>query len=289
MHWLNKEMNGRLTIALEVFEDKYPKKFLHQLVSSQLDMDRLDYLRRDSFFSGVTEGAVGVERIIKMLDVINDQLVVEAKGIYSVEKFLIARRLMYWQVYLHKTVVVAEQILIKMLQRARELTHSGIDLFATPSLKFFLINDVVLDDFTANESAKTPSEALVHFSNLDDSDIMISAKIWQKHDDPVLSKLARMIVNRKLLRIELRGKPFEPEKIELLRQNVLSTDPSLVQFIDYFVFSDSVSNSTYSSHDDSIKILYNNGDLIDLDNASDILNTQTLSTEVKKYFLCYPK
>jgi len=289
MHWLNKEMNGRLTLALEVFEDKYPKKFLHQLVSSQLDMDRLDYLRRDSFFSGVTEGAVGVERIIKMLDVINDQLVVEAKGIYSVENFLIARRLMYWQVYLHKTVVVAEQILIKMLQRARELTSDGIDVFATPSLKYFLMHDVVLGDFIAYESAKSPSEALVHFSNLDDSDIMIAAKVWQTHSDPVLSKLAWMIVNRKLLRIELRGKPFEPEKIDLLRQNVISTNPSLAKHIDYFVFSDSVSNSTYSSHDDSIKILYNNGDLIDLDYASDILNTQTLSTEVKKYFLCYPK
>lgn len=289
MHWLNKEMKGRLTLAIAVFEDKYPKKFLHQLVSSQLDMDRLDYLRRDSFFSGVTEGAVGVERIIKMLDVIDDQLVVEAKGIYSVEKFLIARRLMYWQVYLHKTVVVAEQILIKMLQRARELAHDGINVFATPSFKYFLMNDVVLGDFIASDSAKSPSEALVHFSNLDDSDIMISAKIWQKHDDPVLSKLAWMIVNRRLLRIELRGKPFEPEKINTLRQNLISTDPNLAKYIDYFVFSDSISNSTYSSHDDSIKILYNNGDLIDLDNASDILNTQTLSTEVKKYFLCYPK
>lgn len=289
MHWLNKEMNGRLTLALEVFEDKYPKKFLHQLVSSQLDMDRLDYLRRDSFFSGVTEGAVGVERIIKMLDVINDQLVVEAKGIYSVEKFLIARRLMYWQVYLHKTVVVAEQILIKMLQRARELAHDGIDVFATPSLKYFLMHDVDLNDFIANESANSPSEALVHFSNLDDSDIMIAAKVWQTHSDSVLSKFAWMIVNRKLLKIELRGKPFEPEKIDLLRQDVISANPSLAKHIDYFVFSDSVSNSTYSSHDDSIKILYNNGDLIDLDNASDILNTQTLSTEVKKYFLCYPK
>jgi len=289
MYWLNKEMGGRLALALDVFEDKYPKKFLHQLVSSQLDMDRLDYLRRDSFFSGVTEGTVGVERIIKMLDVINDQLVVEAKGIYSVEKFLIARRLMYWQVYLHKTVVVAEQILIKMLQRARELTSDGIDVFATPSFKYFLINDVVLGDFMAIESANSPSEALVHFSNLDDSDIMIAAKVWQAHDDPVLSKLAWMIVNRRLLRIELRGKPFEPEKINLLRQNFTLTNPGLAKYIDYFVFSDSISNSTYSSHDDSIKILYNNGDLIDLDNASDILNTQTLSTEVKKYFLCYPK
>jgi len=289
MHWLNKEMDGRLTLAIVVFEDKYPKKFLHQLVSSQLDMDRLDYLRRDSFFSGVTEGTVGVERIIKMLDVIDDQLVVEAKGIYSVENFLIARRLMYWQVYLHKTVVVAEQILIKMLQRARELAHDGIDVFATPSLKYFLMNDVTLGDFIANDSAKSPSEALVHFSNLDDSDIMIAAKVWQTHDDTVLSKLAQMIVVRKLLKVELRSKPFDKGKIEAIRQQIALSKPDLKTHIDYFVFSDTVSNSTYSSHDESIKILYNNGDLIDLCNASDILNTQVLSSEVKKYFLCYPK
>lgn len=289
MQLLNNEMNGRLQMAIEVFEDSYHKRFLHQLVSSQLDMDRLDYLRRDSFFSGVTEGTVGVERIIKMLNVVNDQLVVEAKGIYSVENFLIARRLMYWQVYLHKTVVVAEQILIKMLQRARELERLGEDLFTTPSLKYFLRNDISERDFIVLGKNNQPSEAIAHFSNLDDNDIMIAAKMWQTHPDIVLSTLSGMIVNRKLLKVELRGKPFDKERIEMIQQQVVSKHPCYSKNIDYFVFSDSVSNNAYSSQDDSIKILYNNGDLVDIANASDILNTQALSAEVKKYFLCYPK
>ena len=288
IHWLNKEMDGRLQMAIEVFEDSYPKRFLHQLVSSQLDMDRLDYLRRDSFFSGVTEGTVGVERIIKMLNVVNDQLVVDVKGIYSVENFLIARRLMYWQVYLHKTVVVAEQILIKMLQRARELVQEGEELFATPSLMFFLSNDITEKNFLIANSQK-PSDALIHFANLDDNDIMIAAKMWQNHSDLVLSKFAEMIVNRKLLKVELSSKPFDSNRIDLVRQQVISSFPDYAKNINYFVFSDSVSNNAYSSLDDSIKILYNNGDLVDIADASDILNTQALSTEVKKYFLCYPK
>ncbi|HCT29820.1 MAG TPA: phosphohydrolase [Bacteroidales bacterium] len=289
IHWLNKEMGGQLNMAMDVFDDRYPKRFLHQLVSSQLDMDRLDYLRRDSFFSGVTEGTVGVERIIKMLNVVNDKLVVEAKGIYSVEKFLIARRLMYWQVYLHKTVVVAEQTLIKMLQRARELAQMGDDLFASPSLKYFLKNDVTKNDFTFTSSSLKPSVALIHFSNLDDNDIMMAAKIWQSHTDSTLSKLASMLVNRKLLKVELKGIPFEASRIESVRKQVISEHPEYENNIDFFVFSDSVSNNAYSSNDDSIKILYNNGELVDIADASDILNTQALSTEVKKYFLCYPK
>lgn len=289
IQWLNKEMNGQLAMAIEIFEDSYPKRFLHQLVSSQLDMDRLDYLRRDSFFSGVTEGTVGVERIIKMLNIVNDHLVVEAKGIYSVEKFLIARRLMYWQVYLHKTVVAAEQTLIKMLQRARELERLGVELFATPSLKYFLKNDITTKDFQTQESVENPSEALIHFSMLDDNDIMIAAKMWQNHSDRVLSKLSEMIVNRKLPKVELKGTPFDSNRIELIRKEVSDAFPEYSENIDYFVFSDSVSNNAYSSVDDTIKILYNNGELIDIADASDILNTQALSTEVKKYFLCYPK
>jgi uncharacterized protein len=289
IHWLNKQMNGRLQMAIEVFEDKYPKRFLHQLVSSQLDMDRLDYLRRDSFFSGVTEGTVGVERIIKMLDVVDDQLVVEAKGIYSVEKFLIARRMMYWQVYLHKTVVVAEQTLIKLLQRARELVRLGEELFATPSLMFFLRNDISVNDFVVSNSFTQPSDALVHFANLDDNDIMVAAKMWQNHSDIVLSKFADMIINRKLLKVELSSKPYDSTRLESIRQQVKTSFPNYTKNIDYFVFSDSVSNNAYSSQDDTIKILYNNGDLIDIAGASDILNTRALSTEVKKYFICYPK
>lgn len=289
MQWLNKEMKGGLGMAIDVFDDNYPKRFLHQLVSSQLDMDRLDYLRRDSFFSGVTEGTVGVERIIKMLNVVNDQLVVEAKGIYSVEKFLIARRLMYWQVYLHKTVVAAEQVLIKMLQRARELVQLGEDLFATPSLKYFLQNEVSLNDFTYSETLDRPSAALTHFSNLDDNDIMIAAKMWQSHRDFVLSTLASMLVNRKLLKVELKNFPFDSDRIEVIKSKAITSNPNFINRIDYFVFSDSVSNNAYKSNDDSIKILYNNGDLVDIATASDILNTQALSAEVKKYFLCYPK
>lgn len=289
MYWLNREMNGQLKMAIEVFEDIYPKRFLHQLVSSQLDMDRLDYLRRDSFFSGVTEGTVGVDRIIKMLNVVNDQLVVEAKGIYSVEKFLIARRLMYWQVYLHKTVVAAEQILIKLLQRARELVRQHEEIFATPSLSFFLLNDVTENDFRSVGSDSKPSEALIHFSMLDDNDIMIAAKIWRSHNDEVLSKLASIIVNRQLPKVELKGTPFAMDRLEAIKQKAISDYPAFSKNIDYFVFSNSVSNNAYSSLDDSIKILYNNGELVDIANASDMLNTQALSTEVKKYFLCYPK
>lgn len=289
IHWLNKEMGGRLKMAIEVFEGSYHKQFLHQLVSSQLDMDRLDYLRRDSFFSGVVEGAIGSERIIKMLNVVDDQLVVEAKGIYSIEKFLIARRLMYWQVYLHKTVIVAEQMLIKMLQRARELVKSGDDLFTTPSLKYFLFNDVTADDFSISESANRPSDALVHFANIDDHDIMVAAKMWSTHKDPVLSKLAGMIIYRKLLRIELKSTPFDPLKVKSIQESVSERFPDIKNNLDYFVFTESISSNTYSPGDDSIKILYNNGDLVDITKASDILNAQALSTEVKKYFLCYPK
>lgn len=289
MHWLNKEMDGRLTMAIDVFEGRYYKKFLHQLVSSQLDMDRLDYLRRDSFFSGVVEGTIGSERIIKMLNVFDDQLVVDAKGIYSIEKFLIARRLMYWQVYLHKTVIVAEQMLIKLLQRARELVKSGEDLFTTPSLKYFLVNDITTNDFLITDNDDKPSEALVQFANLDDNDIMCAAKMWCSHKDPTLSKLAEMIVYRRLQRIELRSNPFDPSKVNSIRELVADRFPELRNNLDYFVFTDSISSNTYSPGDDSIKILYNNGDLVDITTASDILNAQALSTEVKKYFLCYPK
>ncbi|MHC1703742.1 MAG: HD domain-containing protein [Tenuifilaceae bacterium] len=288
-HWLNKEMDGRLKMAIEVFEGTYHKQFLHQLVSSQLDMDRLDYLRRDSFFSGVAEGTIGSERIIKMLTVVNDQLVVEAKGIYSIEKFLIARRLMYWQVYLHKTVIVAEQMLIKMLQRARELVKSGEDLFTTPSLSYFLSNDITVDDFSFSESADKPSLALEHFANLDDNDIMVAAKMWCSHKDPALSKIADMIIYRKLLRIELKSNPFDSERVNAISDLVCERFPELKNSINYFVFTDSISSNTYSPGDDSIKILYNNGDLVDITKASDILNAHALSTEVKKYFLCYPK
>lgn len=286
---LNKQMNGKLTLAISVFEDTYHKRFLHQLVSSQLDMDRLDYLRRDSFFSGVTEGTIGSERIIKMLDTKNDELVVEAKGIYSIEKFLIARRLMYWQVYLHKTVVVADQMLIRLLQRARELAQDNQQLFCTPSLNYFLSNSVTESDFFDTNNQSAPPQALLHFANIDDNDIMVAIKQWATHSDPVLSALAQMLWNRKLLKIEYRNAPFDINRIEETKQEVARLNPSIANYIDFFVYSNSVSNNAYCSSDESIKILYNNGDLVEITEASDMLNTQVLSKEVKKYFFCYPK
>ncbi len=286
---LNKQMNGKLTLAISVFEDTYHKRFLHQLVSSQLDMDRLDYLRRDSFFSGVTEGTIGSERIIKMLDTKNDELVVEAKGIYSIEKFLIARRLMYWQVYLHKTVVVADQMLIRLLQRARELAQDNQQLFCTPSLNYFLSNSVTESDFFATNNQSAPPQALLHFANIDDNDIMVAIKQWATHSDPVLSALAQMLWNRKLLKIEYRNAPFDINRIEETKREVARLNPSIANYIDFFVYSNSVSNNAYCSSDESIKILYNNGDLVEITEASDMLNTQVLSKEVKKYFFCYPK
>lgn len=286
---LNKQMNGKLTLAISVFEDTYHKRFLHQLVSSQLDMDRLDYLRRDSFFSGVTEGTIGSERIIKMLDTKNDELVVEAKGIYSIEKFLIARRLMYWQVYLHKTVVVADQMLIRLLQRARELAQDNQQLFCTPSLNYFLSNSVTESDFFDTNNQSAPPQALLHFANIDDNDIMVAIKQWATHSDPVLSALAQMLWNRKLLKIEYRNAPFDINRIEETKREVARLNPSIANYIDFFVYSNSVSNNAYCSSDESIKILYNNGDLVEITEASDMLNTQVLSKEVKKYFFCYPK
>ncbi|MDX9854334.1 MAG: HD domain-containing protein [Tenuifilaceae bacterium] len=286
---LNKQMNGKLTLAISVFEDTYHKRFLHQLVSSQLDMDRLDYLRRDSFFSGVTEGTIGSERIIKMLDTKNDELVVEAKGIYSIEKFLIARRLMYWQVYLHKTVVVADQMLIRLLQRARELAQDNQQLFCTPSLNYFLSNSVTESDFFDSNNQSAPPQALLHFANIDDNDIMVAIKQWATHSDPVLSALAQMLWNRKLLKIEYRNAPFDINRIEETKREVAKLNPSIANYIDFFVYSNSVSNNAYCSSDESIKILYNNGDLVEITEASDMLNTQVLSKEVKKYFFCYPK
>lgn len=289
MHRLNAEFAGQLSMAIEVFEDRYPKRFLHQLVSSQLDMDRMDYLRRDSFFSGVTEGAIGSDRIIKMLNVLNDSLVIEAKGIYSIEKFLIARRLMYWQVYLHKTVVVAEQMLIKLLRRARELAITGKPLFATPALYFFLREEVNCQDFPFDHQELGDSRAIDSFVHLDDNDIMVAAKAWCSHEDLVLAQLAKMIIHRRLLRIELRNSPFSTDQLSELKAKAASKHPQIADNMDYFVFADSVGINAYCPTNETIKILYNNGELVDITDASDMLNTQVLSKEVKKYFVCYPK
>ncbi|MDD4385397.1 MAG: HD domain-containing protein [Bacteroidales bacterium] len=286
MREMNKQFEGRLDMAIDIFEGTYPKRFLHQLVSSQLDVDRMDYLRRDSFFTGVTEGAIGSDRIIKMLNVVDDNLVVEAKGIYSIEKFLIARRLMYWQVYLHKTVVAAEQLLIQLLNRARELAEGSDDLWCSPSLLYFLKHKVVVSDFLQPLSSDS---ALYHFTNIDDADILVAAKQWQYHHDKALSTLAQMMVLRKLYKVELRNNPFNEQEVSEKMEQFHRTYPELGNYSRYFVITNSVSNNAYRSTEESIKILYNDGRLIDIDNASDMLNTNVLSKDITKYFLCYAK
>ncbi len=283
MEQLNLTFEGKLGQAIDIFRNRYHKKFLHQLVSSQLDMDRLDYLKRDSFFTGVTEGVIGSDRIIKMLNVKDDQLVVDEKGIYSIEKFLIARRLMYWQVYLHRTVVSAEQLLVMMLKRAQELTSEGIDLFATPALKFFLEPAEGKFDKTNQENF------LDRFASLDDNDILTSAKVWCKQSDRVLSMLADGLVNRTLFSVELNNHPFAKERIDSLRNRVAKHMDILEEEASYLVVSDSISNFAYSDMDDRITILDKRGLARDIAEASDILNISVLSKTVRKHFLCYPR
>ena len=275
MEQLNKEFRGELSMAIEIFRNRYPKKFLHQLVSSQLDMDRLDYLKRDSFFTGVTEGVIGSDRIIKMLNVLNDQLVVEEKGIYSIEKFLIARRLMYWQVYLHRTVVASEQVLVLMLKRAQTLTSGGEKLFATPALAYFL------------QAQKQVS--LEQFSLLDDDDILASAKVWCNNSDRVLSMLANGVINRKLFSVELDKQSFSADRVAEIRGRVREHLNMSPQEAEYLVVSDSISNYAYSDMDDRITIMDKHGNTRDIAEASDILNISVLSKTVRKYFLCYPR
>jgi len=283
MEQLNGSFNGELELAMQIFKNGYHKKFLHQLVSSQLDMDRLDYLKRDSFFTGVTEGVIGSDRIIKMLNVLDDQLVVDEKGIYSIEKFLIARRLMYWQVYLHRTVVSSEQLLQMMLKRAQQLTSNGIQLFATPALAYFL------DNAPEKFNPSNRKIFLEQFAALDDNDILTSAKVWCNHTDQVLSMLSNGLVNRMLFSVELKDQPFENELVETMRRKVadllsISTDDAK-----YLVRSDSISNYAYSDMDDRIAIMDKKGNTRDIAEASDMLNIAVLSKTVRKYFLCYPK
>lgn len=288
MEELNRQFNGKLDLALRIFTDQYPRHFLHQLVSSQLDMDRLDYLSRDSFFSGVSEGVIGAERIIKMLNVKNDELVVEYKGIYSVENFLIARRLMYWQVYLHKTVISAEYLLINVLARARELAFSGVDLFATPVLKAFLVNEITPDDFTFNRPVNG-RPILDLFTSLDDNDIIASIKEWQDHPDTALSYLASCIINRRLFKIKISRKLFPEQKIIQLKEKICSHFKVSEDQLHYFLIADTISNSAYNKAPiDKINVLFKNNKISDIADASDI-NLSVFSETVRKYFICYPK
>lgn len=283
MEQLNETFDGALDLAIRIFKNEYSKKFLHQLVSSQLDMDRLDYLKRDSFFTGVTEGVIGSDRIIKMLNVVNDQLVVYQKGIYSIEKFLIARRLMYWQVYLHRTVVSSEQLLVMMLKRAQVLTAGGEVLFATPALSYFL------EDSPGKFDPSNRAMFLNQFARLDDNDILTSAKVWCNHPDAVLSLLSRGLVNRDLFSVELDNDPFETEMVESLRGKVSGHLAISAEEAAYLVISDSVSNYAYSDLDDRISILDKEGNIQDIAEASDMLNISVLSKTIRKYFLCYPR
>jgi len=287
MDYLNKTYD--LSLAINIFRNQYHKKFLNQLVSSQLDTDRLDYLRRDSFFTGVTEGVIGSDRIIKMLNVVNDQLVVEAKGIYSIEKFLIARRLMYWQVYLHKTVIAAEQLFIKILKRAKELANNKVQLFGTPALKFFLYNNISKETIFSEPPEFYHSEIIEQFSKLDDSDIIASIKVWTDHPDFTLSTVCKRMTKRKLFRVEIQNTPFSKNKIEEIKLRVRKKLKIREDVIHYYVFTDSISNKAYIPGDTEIKILYNNGQLADIADASDMLNVEVLAKTVTKYFLCYPK
>jgi hypothetical protein len=283
MQRLNEEFNGQLTTAIDIFNDRYPKKFLHQLVSSQLDMDRLDYLSRDSFFTGVSEGVISYDRIIKMLDVVDDTLVVEAKGIYSIEKFIIARRLMYWQVYLHKTVLAAEAVLVNILKRAKELTLQGEEVFASTPLKTFLTKEVTMADFKNNP------EYLELFSRLDDYDIMASLKEWCYHSDRILSTLSKNLVNRTLFKIEIQNSAFNKGYVDEVKARTKKLFNLANYEINYLVISDSIKNSAYSPQSEQIKIKYKDGTVKDIAQASDQYNIASLAKTVQKYFLIYPK
>lgn len=289
LYQLNKEFDGKLSLAIEIFEDKYPRHFLHQLISGQLDMDRMDYLKRDSFYTGVSEGIIGTERIIKMLNVVDDTLVVEAKGIYSIEKFLIARRLMYWQVYLHKTVVAAEQVLIKLLERAKELVLQGLDIYCNEPLLFLLKSKLTKADFFPNPQMPEAPLPLQYFAHIDDNDVMVAAKQWIRHGDKTLSQLANMIVNRRLPSVELNSTGFDSQRVSRLMAEFRKQYIDLADFSDYFVFTDTISINAYKPGEEAIQILYNNGKLVDIAIASDMLNAKALSDETKKFFLCYPK
>lgn len=280
MQRMNDEMGGLLTLAIKLFQGDYPKQFLHQLISSQLDVDRLDYLRRDSFFTGVTEGNIGSARIIDMLNVVEDHLVVEKKGIYSIENYLVTRRLMYWQVYLHKTAVAAEHVLINALRRAKWLAGQGVELFASPSLHYYLYREVSRHDFESDE------QALEAYLALDDSDIWCALSVWQQHEDKVLSILARDFINRRIFRVEVSDEPFSEEYVgqkveEQARHWGLSTDDAR-----YLVALKEVGKDMYNPLDDRIEILDKDGSIHDVTEVSDMLNIDTLSKHVRKYYLC---
>jgi uncharacterized protein len=282
MQRLAQHFGDSIHRAIRIFNDQYERPFLHQLVSGQLDMDRMDYLNRDSFYTGVYEGRIGSERIIEMLNVHNDNLVVEQKGIYSVEKFITSRRLMYWQAYMHKTVVAAEYMLIKTLERAKYVIENGGELFGSPALQFFLQNNVSKDDFVENP------EVLDNFLKLDDYDILGAIKVWMNHEDRVLSIFSRGIIERRLLKIEFLTEPPSAERLSLEIDMAADTLKLSREDAKWFVISDQLTNKAYNSERDQIQILMSNGEIIPLTIASDNLNISTLSKPVTKYAICFP-
>ena len=285
MEQINRDLGGGLlNLAISIFKDEYPaRRFLHQLISSQLDMDRLDYLRRDSFFTGVTEGNIGSARIIKMLNVVNDSLVVESKGIYSLENYLTTRRLMYWQVYLHKTAVAYEKVLVNTLTRAKDLTRQGHDVFAPPSLKYFLQNDVDADWFNCHE------EALQMYGELDDNDIWSAMKVWKHADDKILSTLATDMLDRRIFQVEVHEEPVSQDRIDELETDIAKNMGIDRSDAHYMMSVNTIQKDMYNVEDDSIAILYKDGTIKDISEASELLNVQLLSKKIRKYYLCYQR
>ena len=283
MEDLNRQFDGRLTDTIDVFRGTYPKKYFHDLVTGQMDMDRMDYLRRDSFFTGVIEGSVGSDRIIRMLNVADDRLVVDEKGIYSVEKFLIARRMMYWQVYNHRTVVSAEKLLTNLLIRARDVTRRGAVLFATPALSYFL------QPRHNPDGAEDKAEMIRQFTSLDESDIMSATKVWMTAADSILADLCRRFVTRDLLGIELQNNPFDDRKVAELEKKAKETLRLQDDEIMFYVNTGDVYNQTYAPGTPEVRILLKNGSIKDITAVSDLFDKDALSEKVTKYYLCYPK
>lgn len=283
MEELNKQFDGKLDLAIKIFKGEYERQFLHQLISSQLDMDRLDYLRRDSFYTGVTEGRINAERLLTMLNVHDDQLVIDAKGIYSVEKFIIARRLMYWQVYLHKTVLSAEFLLMMILKRAREIYSKGVTIHGSSSLRAFLSQDVNMTEF------KSDPQWLYRFSRLDDYDLLSAVKEWCHHDDEMLSELSHRLIDRRLLAIEVFNEPISKDYHEEIRERTRKQFGFSNGEEDYLVFVDSIDNHAYDPRKDKISLLYKDGTTREVAEAADQLNIQALSHTVTRHFICYPK
>ena len=300
MEEMNREMQGRLTLAIKIFKDDYPKRFLHQLISSQLDMDRLDYLRRDSFFTGVTEGNIGSARIIKMLNVVDDRLVVEQKGIYSIENYLTSRRLMYWQVYLHKTTVAYEKTLVCLLRRAKYLAQRGDEVFATPALRYFLYNNVTAEHFDADP------QALANYELLDDNDIWASVKTWMSHPDRVLSLLATDLAERKIFRVEVSREPFADADVQALQQQLADAFGVTFEDAAYLMSVNTIQKDMYDPGEEQIDILQTSHQpfqlgleqeeteleekhLVDIAEASELFNISLLSKKIRKYYLCYQR